>query len=94
VKYRSASEEFYIDPFNGGTIINYSDCRRFLREINVDYRPEYLEPTTNRKTVTRMMRNLIDIYRRDDMATTKALMQAIADIEGEEVGLEGDEGEV
>lgn len=63
VTYRSASEEFFIDPFNSGTVLNYSDCRRMLRDMNVDFRPEFLEPITNRKTVGRMLRNLIDIYR-------------------------------
>jgi regulator of sirC expression with transglutaminase-like and TPR domain len=84
VKYRSSTEEFYIDPFNNGSIINYSECRRFLREINIDYRPEYLEPISNRRTVARMMRNLLDIYQQTEPLVAVTLERMIRELTGEE----------
>jgi len=84
VKYRSSTEEFYIDPYNNGSIINYSECRRFLREINVDYRPEYLEPISNRLTVARMLRNLHDIYQQQEPLLALKLEHLIHDLTGEE----------
>lgn len=83
IKYQSPGEEFYIDTFKGGTIINYSDCRQFLREINVPYRPEYLEPIGNARTVARMLRNLAEIYRESDPALAGELEQGIMMLVGD-----------
>ncbi len=83
-KYRSATEEFFIDPFNAGAIFNYSDCRRFLREINVEFRPEYLEPASNRRTIARMLRNLIESYQEREPNTASALSALITELIGEE----------
>ncbi|HVZ40383.1 MAG TPA: transglutaminase-like domain-containing protein [Candidatus Kapabacteria bacterium] len=84
VKYRSASEEFFIDPFKNGSVTNYSECRRLLRDLNVEFRPEYLEPVSDRKTVARMMRNLVDIYSESDPVTAHSLQHTIADLVGDE----------
>lgn len=86
VKYRSSGEEFFIDPFNNGAIINYSECRRFLRELNVDYRPEYLEPIDNRRTIARMLRNLMDIYQQSEPVTAAKLERMIQEVTGEGKG--------
>jgi regulator of sirC expression with transglutaminase-like and TPR domain len=89
LKYRSSREEFFINPFDGGKILNYSDCRRYLREVNVPYKPEYLEPISNRQTVARMMRNLAEIYQKSEPAITAELDRAIAALmrgEGREEG--------
>lgn len=85
VKYHSPSEEFYVDAFKGGAIINYSDCRQFLREINVPYRPEYLEPISHSRTVARMLRNLVEILGESDPAVASELERGIAMLaEGQE----------
>jgi regulator of sirC expression with transglutaminase-like and TPR domain len=80
VKYRSSTEEFYIDPFNNGAIINYSECRRFLREMNVEYRPEFLEPISNRDTVIRMMRNLMEIYQQTEPLVALKIERVIGEM--------------
>ncbi|MEO5930913.1 MAG: transglutaminase family protein [Candidatus Kapaibacterium sp.] len=84
VKYRSSHEEFYINPFNGGAILNYSDCRRYLRDVNIEFRQEYFEPVSNRKTVARMMRNLAEIYRKSERETTVELERSIIELLGGE----------
>jgi regulator of sirC expression with transglutaminase-like and TPR domain len=63
VKYHAPGEEFFIDPYNGGMILSYEDCRRYLRIVGVDYNPAFLEPVPNRQIVARMLRNLAEIYR-------------------------------
>jgi len=77
LKYRSSREEFFINPFDGGKILNFSDCRRYLREVNIPYKPEYLEPISNRQTVARMMRNLAEIYQKSEPVFTAELDRAI-----------------
>lgn len=80
VKYRSSSEEFYIDPFSNGAIINYSECRRFLREMDVEFRPEYLEPISNRHIVARMIHNLKEIYQQAEPLTAVKLERMIQEL--------------
>lgn len=77
LKYRSFGEEFFIDPFHGGQILNYSDCRRYLSDLEIDYRPEFLEPISNRRIVARIMRNLAETQRGVDPEITHLLEEAI-----------------
>jgi regulator of sirC expression with transglutaminase-like and TPR domain len=78
VKYQSADEELFIDPFNGGKILSRGDCTRFLDEIGMLFRPEFLEATSNRLTITRMMNNLAQIYRQIDPDISVELEAAIS----------------
>lgn len=77
LKYRSFGEEFFVDPFHGGQILNYSDCRRYLSDLEIDYRPEFLEPISNRRIVARIMRNLAETQRSVDPEITRILEDAI-----------------
>lgn len=77
LKYRSFGEEFFVDPFHGGQILNYSDCRRYLSDLEIDYRPEFLEPISNRRIVARIMRNLAETQRGVDPEITRILEDAI-----------------
>jgi len=63
LKYRSLGEEFFVDPFNGGQILSHVDCRRFLLDLNIEYRPSYLDAVNNRRIVARIMRNLTEVVR-------------------------------
>jgi regulator of sirC expression with transglutaminase-like and TPR domain len=80
IKYQSESEEFFIDPFEGGRILSRGDCMRFLDEIGMLYRPEFLEPISNIMTVTRMMNNLAQIYRQIDPDISVELEAAIVEL--------------
>lgn len=77
VKYHAPGEEFFIDPYNGGMILSYEDCRRYLRIVGVEYNPAFLEPVGNRQIVARMLRNLAEIYRNTDAELTSELESAI-----------------
>jgi regulator of sirC expression with transglutaminase-like and TPR domain len=78
MKYQTASEEFFVDPFGGGAILNHGDCRRLLRELGIDYHPAFMDRVSNRAIVGRMMRNLAEIYRHDTPELTSHLEDAIA----------------
>ncbi len=82
MKYDSDSEEFFVDAFDAGAILDHGECRRFLRGLGIDYHPAYLEPVSNRLIVARMMRNLAEIYRKSEPDLTAELEEAIAAVAG------------
>lgn len=77
VKYQAPGEEFFIDPYNGGMILSYEDCRRYLRIVGVEYNPAFLNPVSNRHIVARMLRNLAEIFRDSSPELTLRLEAAI-----------------
>jgi len=80
LKYQSATQEFYVDAFNGGMILSQNDCRRTLRATGVEFNSQYFEPVSNRVIVMRMMRNLAEIYRAEDPELAVELDGAISEI--------------
>ncbi len=80
LKFESPTQEFFIDPFNGGMILSYNDCRRMLKATGADYQSHYFEPISNRMAVIRMMRNLAEIFRAEETELTVELENAIAAI--------------
>jgi regulator of sirC expression with transglutaminase-like and TPR domain len=93
VKYHAPGEEFFIDPYNGGMILSYEDCRRYLRIVGVDYNPSFLDPVNNRQIVARMLRNLAEIYRDTHAELTGQLEGAIEQLLGKKEEEEGPEEE-
>ncbi len=77
LKYRSLGEEFFVDPFNGGQILSSVDCRRFLRDLDIEYRPSYLDAINNRRIIARIMRNLAEIYSHRDSRVAAELQRSI-----------------
>lgn len=77
LKYRSLGEEFFVDPFNGGQILSSVDCRRFLRDLDIEFRPSYLDSINNRRIIARIMRNLAEIQSRRDPQIAAELELAI-----------------
>lgn len=77
LKYRSLGEEFFVDPFNGGQILSSVDCRRFLQDLEIEYRPTYLDAINNRRVIARIMRNLAEIQNRRNPLIAAELEGAI-----------------
>lgn len=77
VKYKSDATEFFIDPFGGGQILDIGECRRMLAALGIEERPEYFEPATARVMISRMLRNLSEIYRKVEPAVSTELDEAI-----------------
>lgn len=62
-RYQSASDEIYIDVFNGGRLLTKTDCVHHLLKINSELRENDLTPTSARQMLTRLCANLHQIYR-------------------------------
>jgi regulator of sirC expression with transglutaminase-like and TPR domain len=77
VKYQSPSTEFFIDPFGGGQILDVAECKRMLVALGIEERPEYFEPASARVMVSRVIRNLAEIYRKVDPAIGSELETAM-----------------
>ena len=68
LKYSDADEEFFIDPFNKGVIISIKEAEEFIKNIGMtkndfDNIP-YLKKSTDKEIVLRMIRNLVEIYKK------------------------------
>ncbi|MBK8552503.1 MAG: transglutaminase family protein [Ignavibacteria bacterium] len=67
IKYSDQEEEFFIDPFNNGSIISMNEAKEFIKKIGVskddfDNIP-YLKNSSDKEIILRVMRNLVEIYK-------------------------------
>jgi len=62
VKVDSPPPPLFVDCFNGGTLLEESDCKKFLTDSGFGFEPWYLEPCSNSLILERMLRNLLGIY--------------------------------
>lgn len=61
VKYATPDEAIYFDPFYGGEILNMEGCQRrleMLADRRVKFDPAYLQVTSNRRILYRLLNNL------------------------------------
>lgn len=58
----NARVQFYINPFNKGSIFPRENLYIFLKQVNVEPRDEYFLPCSNIEILKRMVRNLISAY--------------------------------
>ena len=56
------SEDCFIDCFNGGILLSQADCARLLREAGHGFELRYLNTSTPRQILQRMLGNLVGIY--------------------------------
>jgi regulator of sirC expression with transglutaminase-like and TPR domain len=69
VKCSEEGEPIFIDPFDRGEIKLPEDLSRIIERIyqrKIPLRPEFLEPTSKRQIVKRMLANLKAIYLKND----------------------------
>ena len=52
----------FVDCFNGGVLLEESDCKKFLTDSGFGFEPWYLDPSPNHLILERMLRNLLGIY--------------------------------
>ncbi len=50
---------FYINPFSNGSVFSYREVEEFLKRLNLDPKPSYINPCSNVDIITRMVNNLI-----------------------------------
>lgn len=66
VKYMKPFEntrvQFYINPFNKGSVFPKENLYVFLKQVNIEPRDEYFLPCSNVDILKRMVRNLLTSY--------------------------------
>ncbi|MEO6693598.1 MAG: transglutaminase-like domain-containing protein [Ignavibacteria bacterium] len=70
LKYEDKKDQFFIDPFNKGVVISMKEASEFIKKIGMakeefDKIP-YLKKTGDKEIVLRVLRNLIEIYRKEN----------------------------
>ena len=79
VKVDSPPPFLFIDCFNGGILLQESDCKKFLTDSGFSLDPWYLEPSSNQFILERMLRNLLGIYQqRQELLRVKRVMALMA----------------
>jgi regulator of sirC expression with transglutaminase-like and TPR domain len=53
---------FYVNPFNGGTILQKEEIDEFLKKHELPNDDRFYRPCSNREMISRMMNNLIHSY--------------------------------
>jgi regulator of sirC expression with transglutaminase-like and TPR domain len=73
---------FYINPFSEGLILNHDSLRSFLKQLNIEARPEYFKVCTNVEILQRVLRNLVYSYEKseeqDKVELIQSLMEALS----------------
>ncbi len=67
VKHEQNGASVFLDPFNGGRILDEADCRRRVEEIyagKIAFQPCFLEPSSKKAILSRLLGNLKGIYLR------------------------------
>lgn len=52
----------FLDPFNGGRLLDVKECVELLESSGEKFREEYLEAADDRAILTRMLGNLLNVY--------------------------------
>jgi regulator of sirC expression with transglutaminase-like and TPR domain len=66
VKFESERYKIFIDCFNAGALLSEKDCGRFLVQAGYGFEEKYLQRSSNRTLLIRMLKNLIAIYSKLD----------------------------
>ncbi|WCJ60581.1 transglutaminase-like domain-containing protein [Fontisphaera persica] len=74
-RYQSATEEIYIDPFNGGRLLTKSDCVKYLHTHHHGLYDEFLTPVSPRRMLMRMCSNLHQIYQQNHQSEEAMRLQ-------------------
>ncbi|MBC8042352.1 MAG: hypothetical protein IAF08_02795 [Rhizobacter sp.] len=62
LKYETAQQELFIDPFGQGRVMEKEDCIRFLKNAGYGYVDQYLARASTIEIAVRMMNNLRNSY--------------------------------
>jgi regulator of sirC expression with transglutaminase-like and TPR domain len=54
--------KFYINAYNGGGVFNLEQLRSILTEMELEEKPEFIQPCTNEDIVLRVLMNLYNSY--------------------------------
>lgn len=85
VKYESERYRIFVDCFNGGALLTEKNCQRFLTEAGYGFDEKYLQHSSVRAILSRMMKNLLAIYGKIDDPIRKARLTKFMEILGCEI---------
>lgn len=62
VKYEAERYRMFVDCFNAGALLTEKDCQRFLMQAGYGFEAKYLQHSSSRAILGRMLKNLIAVY--------------------------------
>jgi regulator of sirC expression with transglutaminase-like and TPR domain len=89
VKYESERYKIFIDCFNGGALLTEKNCARFLTEAGYGFDDRFLQKSSVRTILSRMIKNLLAIYSKADEPVKTARLTKFIEILGGEPREEG-----
>ncbi len=89
VKFDSDKYKIFIDCFNGGALLTEKNCARFLTEAGYGFEDRFLQKSSARAILARMIKNLLAIYNKLDEPLKKTRFPRFIEILGCEQREEG-----
>ncbi len=62
VKFESERYKMFVDCFNAGALLTEKDCQRFLMQAGYGFEDKYLQQSSPRAMLLRMLKNLVAVY--------------------------------
>ncbi len=83
VKFDSERYKVFVDCFNGGALLTDKDCARFLMQAGYGFEEKYLQKSSPRAILVRILKNLVAIYQKlDDQVKGGRLSRFIEVLDG------------
>lgn len=77
VKIEGEPPPQFVDCYHGGAFLREKDCEQFIRASGLEYHPQFLEKTSTKQILARMLRNLSGIYEREPQNPLKERIQIL-----------------
>jgi regulator of sirC expression with transglutaminase-like and TPR domain len=71
---------FYINPFSQGLILSQESITSFLKQIDLEARPEYFRICSNIEIVQRIIRNLMHAYEKDNDTARLEILRSMMEV--------------
>lgn len=84
VKFESDRYKVFVDCFNSGALLTERDCARFLMQAGYGFEEKYLQRSSTRAILVRMLKNLLAIYHRLDEEVKAARLTRFIELLGQE----------
>lgn len=69
--------KFYINAYNGGGVFNIDQLRGIMREMQLEEKPEYINPCSNADIVLRVLMNLYNSFKHQDRQEAELINRII-----------------
>jgi regulator of sirC expression with transglutaminase-like and TPR domain len=78
VRYDFGPKSILADPSHAGRILSTEECKNFLVKMGYVFSSEYLDPVSNKHILERMLRNLVLVFEKHELASkVQTLLQCI-----------------